>query len=232
MIVVYALSDPDNLRAVRYVGVTRFPEQRAKQHCRPDASKKGRWVQSLIAKGKKPVFRQIESVEEGVWQAREQFWIRVFRDMGNELMNGDDGGLNRIRHSEELKAKISSTLRGRKNLALSKTVHCYAMACGEYVQSFQSVAEAASSVSGGHSNIVRAIKSRLTAYGFFWSYQKMDKFESDKYIHGRLIVSDDTRAKLSAAGTGRKNPPSDATKAKMRESALRRWGNPEVVGHD
>jgi NUMOD3 motif len=128
---IYTLCHPQTLD-VRYVGVTRFPEDRQRSHCRPEATLKGRWVQSLAKQGLRPKLVVIEEIDESVWQEREQHWIAEYKRRGVRLTNGDDGGLNRLRHTDELKQKISQTLMGRSNVALAKQVYAYDGAGGVF----------------------------------------------------------------------------------------------------
>lgn len=219
---IYVLKHPQTME-VRYVGVTRFPKERARTHCRPESSVKGRWVQSLIKAGLKPRLEVIEVIDEEIWQLREQHWIRRLKAEGARLTNGDMGGLNRIRHTEELKQKISSTLAGRPNIALAKEVHCYATS-GEHVAAYGSGSDAAKAVGCDRPNIVRAIKNSSKCAGFFWSYQRFDRFiPPERYVGGRYVATPSHRALLSKGGKAQLGKVvSVEARARMSESAKRR----------
>ncbi len=80
---VYALSDPRD-HAVHYVGMSKNPEQRLKQHVR-NAPK---WVQGLLEQGVKPVLQVLESVPDlKTAQEREKHWIHHFEGKGFALEN-------------------------------------------------------------------------------------------------------------------------------------------------
>ncbi len=223
IVYVYTLCHPATME-VRYVGVTRFPESRQKSHCRPCKTMKGRWVQSLRADKLKPKLIVIEEVPEAEWQEREQYWIAEYRRRGARLTNGDEGGLNRLRHSEELKRKISETLIGRPNLALSKLVYAYDGITGAPLAIYPSGAAAAASCGVDRPNIVRAIRCQTKCGGVFWSYAQMEKFLPERYAAGFYAPSSETRALLSAASLGRGlgRVVSDETRARMSHSARNR----------
>ena len=94
---IYTLSDPIT-NEIRYVGKTimklstrlnchlqerRFPKRNIH---------KVNWIQSLKSRNLKPIIKSIEICDELVWQVREKFWIKHFRDVGVRLTNHSSGG--------------------------------------------------------------------------------------------------------------------------------------------
>lgn len=231
IVYVYTLCDPAD-DAVRYVGVTRFPDARERRHCRPDGTKKGKWVSALAARGVRPRFVIIETATESNWQEREQFWIAEYGRRGAKLMNGDAGGLNRVRHSEELKARISATLSGRPNAALSKAVFAFRKD-GAFAAEYPSLATAATALGASHCNISRAIKSQTACAGHFWLFERREAYLPERYATGSYQASKETRARLSAAVAGKcvGRVFSDETKAKMRAAAVAKHARNRKASH-
>ena len=77
---IYTLTDPrDN--SVRYVGLTRWPEQRRGQHrYAPSKTPLGEWLDELSAVGLAPIFTVIEEVI-GCHEGRdcEKNWIKHYQ---------------------------------------------------------------------------------------------------------------------------------------------------------
>jgi hypothetical protein len=61
-----------------------------------------------------PEMRVIEETTEQVWQERERFWINHFRQSGERLTNGTDGGAtcNGKRWTQERRKHISEIFKG------------------------------------------------------------------------------------------------------------------------
>lgn len=77
-------------------------------------SEKNIWIRSLLDQGKQPRCQVLEvSAFKDAQQAgaREQFWIKKYREEGKELKNMTDGGLGTpgyfFDHTEETKEKIA-----------------------------------------------------------------------------------------------------------------------------
>src|SRR6266404_62520 len=92
---IYILIDPrDDL--IRYVGGTcRTAEWRFKKHLMATNAQTncGKWIRELRSVGLKPIMQIIETVYDGLWRARERFWIANYRTVyGADLINQHAGG--------------------------------------------------------------------------------------------------------------------------------------------
>lgn len=88
---IYVLECPDG--NVRYVGKSKNPKSRMESHVTPGRRSKtpvAQWCRSLKAKGKRPVMRILEWVED--WSAAERRWISHYRENGARLLNIAAGG--------------------------------------------------------------------------------------------------------------------------------------------
>jgi hypothetical protein len=91
---VYALVDPREPRAVRYVGCGAVPARRLQQHVWdarfPTASSNCRkvlFIQQMLCEGVIPGMVILEAVPAQRWVARERHWIELFRARGSDLTN-------------------------------------------------------------------------------------------------------------------------------------------------
>lgn len=118
---IYALCEPDNEDAVRYIGKSNNPKQRLICHFRDarngEETHKADWLRKLVNQGKKPVIEILFEVLDKEWQRWERATIRFFKAVGADLVNGTDGGdgvswpgelhpLFGRGHSEETKIKM------------------------------------------------------------------------------------------------------------------------------
>lgn len=114
---IYALIDPrDN--QVRYIGKSNKPGQRLIDHlsesriCKKHGSLKVNWIKSLLKLNLKPELLIIDEISFDEWQFWEQYYISLYKSWGFVLKNGDNGGLGSGRVSENVRRKISKTLKG------------------------------------------------------------------------------------------------------------------------
>ena len=61
-----------------------------------------------------PVLSVVESGAGESWKVRERFWIRTFRELGEDLTNATDGGDGILNPTEEFRKKLSEKATGRK----------------------------------------------------------------------------------------------------------------------
>lgn len=94
---IYTLSDPDASK-VMYVGQTTVLSKRLYGHVnssKKNASRKDRWIQSLLAQGKNPLMTIVDECEESTATEIEEYWIHCFLVLGkgilNDRMNGRRG---------------------------------------------------------------------------------------------------------------------------------------------
>lgn len=119
---IYALCEHPTDR-VRYVGKTiQHLHERHKAHIR--AAIRGvklpvyYWLRKQINSDKFLTIKALELVPHGEdWVAREKWWIKKFRDDGENLLNLTDGGegLAGHRFSDEHRRKISGALKKGKH---------------------------------------------------------------------------------------------------------------------
>lgn len=92
---IYGLRDPRDWR-IRYIGRTAksFPKRllqhgyiRNPRHY----TRRENWIQLLLRQGLKPIMECLEVVPGDGCEA-ERKWIAKFREMGHDLVNGNDGG--------------------------------------------------------------------------------------------------------------------------------------------
>lgn len=126
---IYALIDPrDN--DIRYVGMSKDPIYRLKQHFWKSqinkSTYKNHWLKNLLSNNLYPILEIIEECPEMIWQGRERFWIKYYSYLGCRLTNSTSGGEGLPNLSAESRAKISQKLTGKKltpehikNLSLS-----------------------------------------------------------------------------------------------------------------
>lgn len=76
----------------------------------------------------------------------------------------------------EIKEKISNSLKGKPNISSFKKIYQYTEK-GEFIQSFNSITEAAKQIKGNVANISRSAADEHTKYmGFLWSYTNSPNF--------------------------------------------------------
>lgn len=123
---IYALCEPGT-RTVRYIGKTRSPQQRLKEHLRISSHLKthlGNWLRSLA--GEVPNLVTLREVPESEGTAAEIKYIRIAREsLGMDLVNSTDGG-DGVTMTPEIREKlskrgrdISEELRVRRGRAIS-----------------------------------------------------------------------------------------------------------------
>lgn len=194
---IYTLSDP-RFDQIRYVGKADDLRQRFKTHFRKENTRKTQWFHSLLKCGITPLMEVLDEVPKDEWMFWEQHWIQVIKGWGFDLVNGDNGGLGRQRLTEEIKARISRTLKGRPNVALSKVVYRYKVT-GEYIDAFPSISAANKSIGrhGSAANLIIAIRNHTMCGGFAWSHLKTDIINLPKHINGHYVVPVDVRKRIS-----------------------------------
>lgn len=119
---IYALNDPRPSHRKAYVGKANDPFGRlhgANGHLKDKAAThKTCWIKKLKALGREPVLEILDEVPIAEWEFWEREWIRLYRVLMFDLVNGTDGGdappIPRG-HSAETRAKLSVAATGRKH---------------------------------------------------------------------------------------------------------------------
>lgn len=114
---VYKLVDPTT-GEVRYIGQTCVGlRERLRQHINKSYNSNthvANWIKSLRAKGVKPVIELIEKCSIDDLDSREIHYINYFRESGAKITNLLGGGQKNRVFTDEVKAKISNSLKGKK----------------------------------------------------------------------------------------------------------------------
>jgi hypothetical protein len=114
MNIIYALIDPREPDAIRYVGKSYRPSRRLVEHLnqasRGEGTHKAAWIRSVLSAGVRPEVVELERVGED-WQERERAWVGLLRASGHRLTNGTDGGEGGM--GAEGRAKLSRAMKGR-----------------------------------------------------------------------------------------------------------------------
>lgn len=112
---IYALLDPRTLK-VEYVGRADNPKRRLVGHVSDsyrEKTPKALWIGELLLLGLRPTLEIVDQVPLSEWKFWEREYVRVFRILGNLLLNANDGGGGPTHHSEESKKKISAGGKGK-----------------------------------------------------------------------------------------------------------------------
>ena len=116
MVFIYALIDPFTFK-VRYIGKTINLKQRLSTQLNETSNTyRCHWIQSLKAKGKKPIQVVLQELNEDEnWQAAEIKWIAIAKKYGWNLVNCTDGGDGVTNLSGESRERMLKTWKGRKH---------------------------------------------------------------------------------------------------------------------
>ena len=116
MIAIYTILDPRS-EEVRYVGRTKNPNRRIREHL-SDPCSEGlrRWFSELSGLGLKPIMRIIEWCQISEWMERESFWIASYRKTNTMLLNvcSSGGGPTDSDYSADVRAKMRAAQLGKR----------------------------------------------------------------------------------------------------------------------
>lgn len=144
---IYGLCDPRTQR-VRYIGKAKSLHKRLYYHLTTSQlntkTHKINWIKKLLANNLIPKIIVIEKVNDNNWQAREQYWIKYYNDLGFRLTNGTIGGDGNHKPSEYIRQKIRNSLLGRKlpkyvKLKLSGERNCLAKLTNEQAKQIREI---------------------------------------------------------------------------------------------
>lgn len=182
----YVLVSSDDLKNVRYVGVTskKNVKERFAQHkyCAMHPEKRGlpvhKWMYSKYKKGLDIIVKQIDSCKESEWESREQYWTSYYKEKGYDLMNIDKGGRGVITKEKRSKSSIQRSIEGHNIpiIALYKD-------SGKFYKEYKSSAEAAKALGLKSSTAITNVINGWTksSKGFIF-VKKVDYDPNKEYI--------------------------------------------------
>jgi hypothetical protein len=110
-IFIYILIDPRN-NEIRYVGKTTNIYVRFHNHIAPsklnDDSHKSKWIKKILSEGIIPLIQVLEITNEFCWKEKEKYWIKYYRDLGCDLTNISDGGIDTGDHNKKTSYDVFS----------------------------------------------------------------------------------------------------------------------------
>lgn len=93
---IYALKEPDTEK-IRYIGKTSNIKTRIHRHVHEARHNKNSchrlcWIRLLLSKKLKPILEILDEVPEKQWAFFEKAYIKIYRELGFDLVNTTDGG--------------------------------------------------------------------------------------------------------------------------------------------
>lgn len=115
---IYALTEPDNINEIRYIGKTKNLKRRFIYHITESKregnfSHKANWIRSLLRKETKPQIIEIDYIPNNEWGFWETYYISLFKSWGFNLTNTAPGGFG---YDEYNKKDLTINLLIRKSL--------------------------------------------------------------------------------------------------------------------
>lgn len=104
----------------RYIGKTKNPRDRVSQHvceARRETHHRACWIKSLGGLGVRPILEILDEVPEAEASFWEREYIRLYKALGFDLVNGTDGGEGIHNPSPEVRKKFQIANRGENNPA-------------------------------------------------------------------------------------------------------------------
>lgn len=77
-------------------------------------SRLGHWIRELVSKKLRPEIRVVRESSTQTWREDEARCIRVARELGYDLVNGNLGGGGQVHLSDEHRQRIREKMKGRK----------------------------------------------------------------------------------------------------------------------
>lgn len=225
--IIYGLSDPGGANPkVRYVGYTRRPlAKRLSAHLTTAKARKyhrHHWIMHVLESGRRPTAVVLEEVTAENWQERECWWIAHLA--GNDLVNSTAGGGGLVDPSAETRAKISAGNKGKRKLASIAALAALAVARRGQSLPDETRAKIAAAHAGRTFSPETLAKMSAGQTGRKHSAETRARMSQ---AHAGQRHSEASRAKISASNlgknSGRKRTVSAETRARIAESARRRW---------
>ena len=163
---IYKLIDPRDNK-IRYIGqTTKDLNKRFRGHMNDSLLqkkdfKKCKWIRKLVRLGLLPIIELIEEVDISILDDREEYWIKYYLDLGNNLTNT-------VLSRTDMCKKI---LKYRKSLS-NKPVYGFNKYTGEII-SFKSLPDAYKKINS--KSIPKAINGNYALKNYYWSYVPFNK---------------------------------------------------------
>jgi len=162
------------------------------------------WIRQLLTDGVNPEIEILEEVTQDTWQARERYWIQLYKD---SLTNATDGGEGLINPSSEVRKRISETVSKtlignsrRKGIAHTEESK-RTISEGLKTSALHKERQAKWAGVDRHANLTDDQKA-----------EKGRKISESKLGKKRAPFSEETKRKMSEARTGKKIPKSSEVK--------------------
>ena len=195
-VAIYALIDPRD-GAIRYVGKSRRPAHRLREHVAESMAKrthKDRWIQQALVAGFRPGMEILELAPGEAADDRERFWIAELRQRGERLVNETDGG-DGITMTPAIRARIAASNRKPKS-----PEHAAAISRGRKGIEFSSEHREALKRAGATEELRRKRREAAKA-----RWANPDFRAKMRAIQSVVQARPDVRAKRSAALKGRRS---------------------------
>lgn len=239
---IYMLIDPQS-GSIRYLGKSKNPDIRLREHL--STARKGgprmlyvhRWLAKLLRQGLRPTMVIIGVVSEDFWATAERSCIRWLRDGDHPLTNLCEGGRGVHNPSQEVRERISNSLKGHVQSAESRAKKSATLKGRVFSNNTrQKISEAMTGkkLTAEHKAKIgaKSIGRKCSPEGMFrrraamkkiWANPEYKKRMAEKMI-GRKM-SAESRAKMRAAQKGRIITPEHADK--IRKALKGRKADPE-----
>lgn len=179
----YTLHSTKSPDEVRYVGVTtQSLQQRLSEHRYKAKSEKFRtqpvhkWMHSHYQQGFDIIIKILDQCDATIWQEKEKYWIKYYKDVGAKLLNLQLGGSGV--YTSEMRA-IEGRLRSK--IAHQIPVACYDKQTGEEIMRFSSGVEAANYFHVDKSTIHSVLdKPNRSSCGYKW--RRLPKFSVVSHV--------------------------------------------------
>jgi len=192
---IYSLSSSEDPSNIRYIGKTKFENQRLKQHIKRALNKldkrtyRDNWIKSEIVKGNNIIYNVLEECNEDIWKEREKYWILKYKN--NILTNLTEGGetssikgkkhpmYNKIGSDSpnfNINRKVSKPKEISKRFRKSKSIKALNMD-NSLFKEYKSIREACLDLNCRKENISIVCRGkRKTYFGYKWEYSNNKYF--------------------------------------------------------
>ncbi len=202
---IYVLLDPRS-GLIRYVGKSDNPKWRFTKHLKDLRSTyRTRWVQSLLARGLKPILEVIDEVPLAEWQFWEREYIRVFRLVGMRLANTTEGGDGMFNPTPEVREKLRRSRAMQKMPPISPERRAAVSARFRGKPLSKEHREKLRDNSLKRTNLTERM-DKIRALRKYVPYSAERKRSISERLMGHN-TSEATRSKIRLAALGRKRPP-------------------------